>query len=344
MAARSATAKSDPLFESCCLQLREEGSEAERRSDMSGRSNPKTSDAAASDQHVTSRLAEFIVARRFADLSGDTINVAKQCLLDVLGVALAARNEPAVTKLLAVEIEGPQTGRASVIGHSCATARCRRLSSMVSWLMLSASMTFIQPCAATRPAAIAPAVLALGEAEGASGKNVLLAFAAGVDVACLLGRVLGPDHYDMGFHASGTLGALGAAALARNSLNLDCVTVAEAIGLAATQAAGLKAVFGTMAKPLNVGKAAQSGLLSAQLARQGFSAPQDAIERDQGFAGTHSPRTAAKTFADAFGEVPFLDSVSFKYHVSCFLTHAMIEAVLLLKRQHRIDPGTSMGS
>ena len=87
----------------------------------------------------------------------------------------------------------------------------------------------------------------------------------------------------------------------------------------------------------------RAGCYRPNLLAKAFRRP-DAIERDQGFAGTHSPRTAAKTFADAFGEVPFLDSVSFKYHVSCFLTHAMIEAVLLLKRQHRIDPGTSMGS
>src|SRR5581483_2480456 len=112
---------------------------------------------------------------------------------------------------------------------------------------------------------------------------LVTAFVAGYETECRIGRALGTEHYQRGFHATGTAGTFGAAAACSRLLGSDAGTTAVALGLAATQAAGLKSMFGTMAKPLHAGKAAANGLLAARLAAGGFTAAPDAIETAQGF-------------------------------------------------------------
>ena len=136
---------------------------------------------------------------------------------------------------------------------------------------------------------VAAAVLALGEALGSNGRDVLTAFIAGYEVECRLGDMCGDEHYEHGFHATGTMGAFGAAAGAANLLKLDDERTAMALGIAASEAAGLKVNFGTMTKPLHAGKAAQNGLVAARIAARGFTARADAIEAPQGFARTQAP-------------------------------------------------------
>src|SRR5205807_5196095 len=94
----------------------------------------------------------------------------------------------------------------------------------------------------------------------------------------------GVDHYQRGFHATGTVGTFGAAAACARLLELDAATTAVALGIAGTQAAGLKSMFGTMGKPLHAGKATANGLLAARLAARGFTANPAVVETEQGFA------------------------------------------------------------
>ncbi len=137
--------------------------------------------------------------------------------------------------------------------------------------------------------AILPGLLALAEERGASGAEILAAFVAGYELQCRLGRTIAPGHYDgLGFHATATVGSFGAAAACAHLLGLDAAATATALGIAATQAAGLKSMFGTMCKPLHAGKAASNGLLAAKLASRGFTSRADALECAQGFARTHS--------------------------------------------------------
>src|SRR5256886_3163403 len=149
---------------------------------------------------------------------------------------------------------------------------------------------------------------------------------------------LRPGHYDRGFHATGTVGCLGAAAACARLLGLDAEATALALGIAGTQAAGLKSQFGTMCKPFHAGKASQNGLLAARLAARGFTSRPDLLECEQGFALTHGPdfRPEAALAAPAGGFYIFGNL--FKYHAACYLTHGPIEAARAAREQHNIRP------
>ncbi len=132
---------------------------------------------------------------------------------------------------------------------------------------------------------VAPAVLALAEHHHKGAHALLAAFAAGVDTECIIGRYIGASHYAEGWHATGTLGSFGAAAAAANLLELDAEATARALGIAGTQAAGLKSQFGTMCKPLHAGHAAATGVQAARLAARGFTSRTDILEIPAGFRG-----------------------------------------------------------
>ena len=143
--------------------------------------------------------------------------------------------------------------------------------------------------------------------SAASGRRCHTAFVAGYELQCRLGLLLAPGHYNvLGFHATGTLGSFGAAAACAHLLGLDAEQFATALGIAGTQAAGLKSMFGTMCKPLHAGKAAYHGLLAARLAARGFTSRTDALECAQGFARTHSPDfNPDRAFGNAAGWLPY---------------------------------------
>src|SRR5437764_6501926 len=186
--------------------------------------------------------------------------------------------------------------------------------------------------------AIVPALLALAEARGASGEDFLAAFVAGYETECRIGALVLPDHYARGFHATATIGSFGSAAACAHLLGLDAETTATALGIAATQAAGLKSMFGTMCKPRHAGKAAQNGLLAALLALRGFSSRTDALECAQGFAATQSSDFhPERALADPPGGYHLRRNL-FKYHAACYLTHAPIECGRKLRREHGFDP------
>jgi 2-methylcitrate dehydratase PrpD len=148
----------------------------------------------------------------------------------------------------------------------------------------------------------------------------------------------GPAITTRGFHATGTIGAFGAAAACAHLLGLDAEATARALGIAGTQAAGLKAQFGTMCKPFHAGKASQSGLLAARLAARGFSSRPDLVECEQGFALTHGPEFNPDA---ALAEPPngfYIFANLFKYHAACYLTHGAIECAISLREQHGVEP------
>jgi 2-methylcitrate dehydratase PrpD len=178
---------------------------------------------------------------------------------------------------------------------------------------------------------VLPAALALAERDDRSGADLLASFIAGVELECRLGALLNPEHYEAGFHATSTLGIFGAAAAAAWLLDLDEEGWRRALGLAATQAAGLKASFGTMAKPLHAGKAASDGLFSALLARGGYTAHQEVLEAPQGFARTHGLKSIAPSrLAHPEDRYAVRDTL-FKYHAACYFTHSAIEGALALR-------------
>jgi 2-methylcitrate dehydratase PrpD len=191
--------------------------------------------------------------------------------------------------------------------------------------------------------AILPGLLALAELKGSSGREVATAFVAGYEIACRIGAALQPGHYNLGFHSTGTVGTFGAAAACARLLGLGAEATAMALGIAGTQAAGLKSQFGTMCKPFHAGKAAQNGLLAARLAQRGFSSRIDIVECIQGFALTHGPDFAPEA-ALATPEAGFhLLANLFKYHAACYFTHAPIECARRLREELRLTPEAIAG-
>jgi 2-methylcitrate dehydratase PrpD len=217
------------------------------------------------------------------DLPADASTAARQCILDWLGCALSGSTEP-LAQILRAEFADEaalagEAGPATVIGSGQRlTARSAALVNGSAGHALDYDDTnLVGGLHATT--AVLPAALALAEATGASGADLLCAYVAGVEVCARLRVVIGDEHYRRGWHITSTLGVFGAAAAAGWLLRLDTEQFGRAVGLAASQVGGVHANFGTMTKPFHAGFAAERGLLSAGLAQRGFTANPDAFER-----------------------------------------------------------------
>ena len=193
----------------------------------------------------------------------------------------------------------------------------------------------------THPTAPAlPAVLAVAEATGRSGKDLLTAYHVGVEVECKIAEAINPRHYQHGFHSTATCGTFGAAAGVANLSGLPSAAAATALGIAGSLSAGLRENFGTMMKPFHAGRAAESGVLAAEFAGMGFTATPIVLEAGRGFfraAGGGYDEAAILgrlgkpwTFADP--------GVSIKPHPSGSLTHPGMTTMLELIRKHDIKP------
>jgi 2-methylcitrate dehydratase PrpD len=290
-------------------------------------------------QGLTRALAKQARTLTYADLPEDVRKLARQCLMDYVACTLAGSKDELATILLAEMQEQGGAPIATVIGHS---ARLPVLSAAVVNGASSHALDYddVNLAMTGHPSVVLlSALLALAEERGSSGQDVMTAFVAGYELQCRLGLALAPGHYNaLGFHATGTLGSFGAAAASAHLLGLDEATFATALGIAGTQAAGLKSLFGTMCKPLHAGKAAYHGALAARLARRGFTARGDIIECAQGFARTHSPDWhPERALATPPRGFHILNNL-FKYHAACYMTHAPIEAARRLREEHGLRP------
>src|SRR6266851_2005923 len=280
--------------------------------------------AAATQRQVaglTRTLAEQASSVSYEALPEPVRALARQCALDYYGVALAGKEDPLVDILLAELGEAGGAAQASIIGHK---AWLPALSAALVNGAIGHALDYddVNLAMPGHPSvAILPSLLALAEQRQSSGREVVAAFVAGYETACRIGSALRPGHYDLGFHATGTVGAFGAAAACAHLLGLNAAATAQALGIAGTQAAGLKSQFGTMCKPFHAGKASQNGLLAARLAARGFSSRPDLLECEQGFALTHAPDFhPEKALAEPPGGF-YLCANLFKYHAACYLTH-----------------------
>jgi 2-methylcitrate dehydratase PrpD len=290
-------------------------------------------------QGLTGALSEQARTLSYADLPDEVRTLARQCVLDYVACTLAGAKEDLADILLAEMAEQGGAPTATVIGHA---ERLPVLSAALVNGAASHALDFddVNLAMTGHPSVVLlSALLALAEERGSSGVDVITAFVAGYELQCRLGLLLAPGHYNvLGFHATGTLGSFGAAAACAHLLGLNGEEFATALGIAGTQAAGLKSMFGTMCKPLHAGKAAYHGLLAARLAQRGFTSRGDVVECAQGFARTHSPDYHPdKALTTPHGGFHIRDNL-FKYHAACYMTHAPIEAARKLREQHALTP------
>ncbi len=295
-----------------------------------------TSDAFG-DIGLTRALVRAVRGIRWDETPEDAREVACQCLLDFFGVAIAGAREPMTEILIGEIVRGERSDEAALIGRA---ERASRLTAALVNGTAAHALDFDDTHMAMggHPSApIIPAILALAETTAATTHDVLEAIVVGIETECRLGALIGAQHYVIGFHSTGTLGTFGAAAACAHLLQLSEDGWLNALGLAGTQAAGLKSGFGTMAKPLHAGRAASNGLFSALAARGGYTANSGVMETEAGFFATHA---GAKPGADALdrlaGKFLIRDNL-FKYHASCYLTHAPINAAQLIRDEHRLD-------
>ncbi|HJV79699.1 MmgE/PrpD family protein [Noviherbaspirillum sp.] len=280
---------------------------------------------------LTQSLAHRALSLQYEALPAEVRTLALQCVLDWIAVTLAGSQEPLVRILLADMSEQGGHRQAGIVGHA------ERLPTLAAALINGAASHALDyddvnlSMTGHPTVAVLPGLLAQAEQRNASGRALITAFVAGYETACDIGARMGASHYARGFHATATIGSFGSAAACAHLLGLDADQTAYALGIAGTQAAGLKSMFGTMCKPLHAGKAAYNGLLAARLAARGFDSRKDVLEAVQGFASTQSDGLNAPSVPESGFH---LRHNLFKYHAACYLTHAGIECGRSLREKH----------
>lgn len=287
-------------------------------------------------QGITHYLVAEVRSMTSARLPDDVMEVARHSALDWFGIAIGGAQEPLVWKLLEEAREQGGHPLCTVIWHGERTSPA--YAALVNGSAADA-MDFSDANIAMRghttPAVVATA-LALAESRKASGMQFVTALVAGVEMECRVGLLVHPS-LRWGFHPTGNLAPFGATAAASHLLGLSPERWAYALGIAATQAAGLLASGGTMCKPFHSGKAATNGLLAANLAQRDFVSCADAIEASEGFVATHANDRHEEALYAAGGRYLILDTL-FKSHAACQLTHSSIENMLIFKREHALAP------
>jgi 2-methylcitrate dehydratase PrpD len=301
---------------------------------------------------LSRQLAERIVALRYEDLPAAAIEWGTIAMLDTVGVTLAGSVEtaPRVVEEILEAGSGPSLIFGSRRRAGCLDAALINGTAAHALDFDNATNTMFGHASAT----MIPALLAAGEAYGGTGRDVLVAHAVGFETGARLGRGLNMHHYEKGWHPTSTLGVFSVTAACAHLLKLSVPQTATALALCTSLAAGIKANFGTMTKPLHVGNCARSGLMAALLARKGFTANSDAFEHTQGFFNVFNGpgNYDVSRILDGWGE-PF-DIVSpgacYKQYPCCASTHAAVDATLSLVRTHgpfdakaiaRVDSWTS---
>jgi len=280
------------------------------------------------EQSLTARLAAWC-AKTPRQWSAACENGARRAFLDTVAVMLAGRDEAcAVSTRNAIRAWG--NGPCLVIGGDRAAAPWAALANGTAAHALDYD-DVLEPALSHPSAALVPAILALAEAEGASGADALDAFLVGFEVLTRLGEAMNRVHYHRGWHTTLSLGSMGVAAACARLLRLDAERMAMAISLATSMAGGSKRQFGSMAKPLHAGLAAKNGLVAAQLAACGLTGIAEPLEGRWGYvelmAGETAPGLAGALAR--LGTVPAMEQygISAKAYPCCAATHRSIDAL-----------------
>ena len=283
---------------------------------------------------VTATLADFVVGARFEDLPTAVRREAARTLVNWVGGCVGGASHEALGTIW--RAVGPFAGgpEATVLGSA------RRTDPLTACLLNGASgavldfddthlRTVIHPASP-----IAPAVLALSQHMPVTGASFLHALVLGIEVACKIGNGISPDHYRHGWHITGTCGVIGAAAACSKLLGLDAQGTRWALSAAATQAAGLREMFGGMARILHAGRAAQNGLSAAFFAREGLVSSDAGIEAEAGFARVLSRRHDWDEMTDGLGERWETLENTYKPFATGIVAHPAIDGCIRLRRAH----------
>ena len=286
---------------------------------------------------VTKTLAQFIVNHRSADVPEKVRHEAARSLLNWVGCAVGGSRHETVENALAAlsEFSGPR--EATVLG------RPDKLDAMLAALMNGITShtfdfddthlkTVIHPSGP-----VASAILALSERKPLSGNDFLHAFILGVETECRIGNAVYPQHYDVGWHITGTAGVFGSAAACGKLLGLNEQQMTWALGIAGTQSSGFREMFGTHCKSFHPGRAAQNGLSSALLAQKNFTSSNQVIEAKRGFANVMSTRHNYAAITENLGKTFEVSFNSYKPFACGIVIHPSIDGCVQLKKEHGLS-------
>lgn len=288
---------------------------------------------------LTVGLGRFIAGLRYDDIPADAREQVSIGFTDCAGVMIAGSDEDCVRILISTL--SPPPGEATLVfGPSSARALDAALINGTA----AHALDYDDVAQRGHPSAVlVPAILAEAQAIGASGKDMLVAYAAGYETWAELVRRDVDHHHEKGWHPTGIFGAIGAAAACASLRKLDAEKATHAVAIGASESAGVMANFGTMTKPFHAGRSAQAGVMAARLAAGGFTASPDALEHRQGFLSAVSPKgridvemgIEAGTTWKILGE-----KLSVKKYPLCYCTHRALDAMLDLAKEKELDPAT----
>ena len=291
---------------------------------------------------LTDQVAGFVTTIRFEDFSPKAVFAARHGIIDCVACALAGSKEALTSILLGFAQETDGGSAASIIGKGVKTSA--PMAALVNGAMGHAlDYDDITRFLKGHPSVVClPPALAVGEAVGASGRDVMLAYMIAFEVGSAIGSGMGVDYADdLGWHPTGPLGTIGAAAAAARLLRLDREQTAMALSLAGSHASGLRENFGTMTKPFHAGNASRGGVTAAMLVKRGYTASATGLEGRYGFMHAFSGGRGENVDAplERLGKRFFLEQpgVQIKKYPCCGSTHHPLDAFFMLRKEQPID-------
>jgi len=288
----------------------------------------------------THALASYLVTSRWEDIPDDVRHEARRSLVNYVGCAIGGSPHPAVST--AIRALGPFSGErtASVLG------RAERLDPLHASLMNGIS-SHVEDYDDTTPknyshtsSPVASALFAYASANHVRGRDFVEAFILGFEAASRVGNAVYPAHYDVGWHMTGTIGVFGAAAAIGRLIGLSTQEMVWALGLAATQSAGLREMFGSMGKAFHPGRSAQNGYAAALLAQAGFTAGERGIEGPRGFAHVMAASRDVSKITERLGVDFDLRENTYKPFPCGIVNHPTIDGCIQVHHEERPDPAS----
>jgi 2-methylcitrate dehydratase PrpD len=285
---------------------------------------------------ITQRLAEFVASHPSKGWTNAVEREAHRTFANWVGCAIGPAQHETMQAALAAISELSPAPQASLLGRSekvdiASAALLNGISSHTFDFDDTHLKTIIHPAGP-----VASAVLALGEHLGSSGRDMMDALVIGIEVSCRVGNAIYPDHYDRGWHITGSTGMLGSAAACSRLLKLDAAKTQMALGIAASQPIGLREQFGTMTKPFHPGGAARAGLMSALMARHGYTSSRRALEAPRGLLQVFSDKTDWSQITEGLGETWEIALNTYKPFACGIVIHPSIDGCVQLRNQHQL--------
>lgn len=302
------------------------------------------------NKSLTAQASEFAVNLKFSDIPDEALHLAKRCVLDGLAVMLAGSEQECIDVAERYIRKTGGNPQARVVGDATLKIPAHLAAfwnglagHAMDWDDTQLAEGPGRPYGLLTHPTVPPLSASLAIADmlgGVDGETFLTAFVAGFEVECKIAEAINPDHYNLGFHTSGTIGTFASAVAAAKLLGFDQAQMARAIGGAASMAAGIRANFGTMGKPMHVGRSSENGVTAALLVADGFTFNEEALDGQWGFLEVAGRGGDPDLVLDRFGN-PFsitTPGISIKPYPSGVLTHPSMDAMKFLMEENDLAP------